>query len=221
VALALVVIVPAFQLGTAPGGFLEEAMASRAHVPARADALPTVVAVGARAIPYPAANGRQLVVVSGQARNDGVSPRQGLAAFVDALEGERVVASQWAPLGASLNAAELQAIGTQEDLDSAKAKAVAASEPAELSSGKTLRFQVAFVDLAVDPGSLTYRIEFAPVPEVPAGAETPPAPRPMPEAAPLEVEKRKNPKTGVKKKRRRPRRRPAPERKTAPGVENP
>lgn len=103
---------------------------------------------------YPNADGRELLVVGGEAAASAAVGE--VEAVVVVLDGDRVVDRRSSPVGAVIDEAALHAAKTESYLSNA----VAAQSPRALASGESARFLVVFWTPPPNAEAHTYRVAF-------------------------------------------------------------
>jgi predicted Zn finger-like uncharacterized protein len=113
---------------------------------------------------YPGKNGRQLLVVAGEAFNDGAESIVGVEAVAMVKTGSDVLEQREAWVGLTLDEAALSSIGSPAELELVLADAIrAAKTPVDqqpLAPGGSLPFMVVFPDPPSDLGARAFQVEF-------------------------------------------------------------
>lgn len=113
---------------------------------------------------YPGKNGKQLLVVAGEAYNDGDQPITGLEAVAMVLSGKEVVEQREGWVGLTLEEDALSTIGTPAELEVALADAARTSkvplDQRAIAPKEAVPFMVIFPDPPTELESRAFHVEF-------------------------------------------------------------
>jgi hypothetical protein len=113
---------------------------------------------------YPGKGGKKLLVVSGDAFNDGDAPISGIEAVASVLDGKDLVEQREAWVGLTLEEDALSMIGSPAELDAAiaEAKRIAATpiDQRSLAPGESARFMVIFPNPPAQLEERAFHVDF-------------------------------------------------------------